>query len=217
MAQQYASSVLGMALRVSRLTPTGAIATGPEASYLTTKFISLSFTPEYEAGDEFTNKAANGTICATFKAPDTLKRVTLSLALCEPDPELTEMLAGGTLLTNAAGDSVGWSAPTIGQNATPDGVAIEVWSKAVADGKTAGTDPYYHWIFPYAQMHLAGERVIENGMLANSFEGWGVGNVAFGDGPAAPLWAFDSADAVAFARTAAYPVGEGYQAVAAAV
>lgn len=214
MAHDNASSVAGTAIRVTRLDASGDLTTGPSASYVTKKFVSLGFTPEYETGDEFTTKAADGTVCVTWKAPDTLKRVTLSIALCDPDPEFTEMIAGGTLLT-AEGKSVGYKAPLVGVDATPNGVAIEVWSIANVNGRQAAVNPYWHWIFPYAQMHQAGERAIQNDLLATSFEGWAVGNPGFGDGPAAPLWPFASDSPVAYARTTAIPAGSGYQTVTA--
>jgi len=37
----------------------------------------VSFTPEYEDGDEITEKNAAGEVCVTYKAPDTLKRATM--------------------------------------------------------------------------------------------------------------------------------------------
>jgi hypothetical protein len=209
--QDNASSVAGVAIRLTRLAADGSLVTGASASYVTKKFVSLGFTPEYETGDEFTTKAADGSVCVTWKAPDTLKRVTLSVALCDPDPEFSEMMAGGTLLS-AGGKSVGWKAPLVGVDATPNGVAIEVWSIANVGGRQATVNPYWHWIFPYAQMHMAGERAIQNDLLATSFEGWAVGNTGFGDGPAAPLWAFASDAPIAYARTTSIPVGTGYQA-----
>ena len=263
--QNYAASVQGAAIRVTRLTSSGALATGDLDSYTTSAFMRMSFTPEYEDGEEITEKAADGTVCVSYKAPDRLKRVTMELAICEPDPELTALIAGGVLLTRdestasglsitsasistgtctvslssttglAVGDnvtiaglvpasgtlngiqritgltantsftftttatgsvtatsatvtlrddtSVGWAAPNIGDDPAGNGVAIEVWSHAVADGKRTATNPYFHWIFPYARLRQSGDRVIENGMLANTFEGYGIGNTAFGTGP----------------------------------
>jgi hypothetical protein len=215
MAQDNASSVAGMAIRLTRLDADGGLTSGASASYVTKKFVSLGFTPEYETGDEFTTKAADGTVCASWKAPDTLKRVTLSIALCDPDPEFTQMIAGGTLLSSG-GKSVGWQAPSVGIDATPNGVAIEVWSIANVGGRQASVNPYWHWVFPYAQMHFAGERAIQNDLMASSFEGWAVGNTGFADGPAAPQWAFPSSTAapVSYARTTAIPTGTGYQTVA---
>jgi hypothetical protein len=265
--QDYAASVQGAAIRVTRLDSSGGLMTGDLDSYTTSAFIRMSFTPEYEDGEEITEKAANGTVCVSYKAPDVLKRVTMELAICEPDPELTALLAGGVLLSRdqstsssvsissgttisngattlttatdhglAIGDnvtltgltagtsgtlngvarvtgvpetdeftistsavgtvttssatvtkrqdtSVGWAAPLIGDDPAGNGVAIECWSHAVAAGKRTATNPYFHWIFPYARLRQSGDRVIENGLLANTFEGYGIGNSLFDVGP----------------------------------
>lgn len=216
MAHDSASSVAGVAIRITRLNADGTLKTGASASYVHKKFVSLGFTPEYESGDEFTTKAADGSVAASWKAPDTLKRVTLSIALPDPDPEFSQMIAGGELLLGTganAGKTLGWKMPLVGVDATPDGVAIEVWSIANVGGRQAAVNPNWHFIFPYCQMHLAGERAIQNDMLATSFEGWAVGNTGFGDGPAAPLWAYSSDAPVAMARTTGVPAGTGYQTV----
>lgn len=211
MAQSsYAASVLGAAVRVTRLNSDGTTASGASASYVLNSFIRVSFTPEYEEGDEITEKTAAGEVCVTFKAPDTLKRVNLELAICNPDPEFTELVSGGVLLSSG-GESVGWAAPTIGTDPTPNGVSLEVWSKAVVNGSVAGANPYFRWVFPYVQMRPAGERVIENGLLANTFEGFGVGNTGWGNGPQND-WTFTSDRAFAYARTSSAPIGlNGYQ------
>lgn len=213
MAQDYAASISGSVIRVTRLQAGGTLVSGASASYVTKSMISVSMTPEYEDGDEFVQKNAAGEVCVTFKAPDTLKRVALEIAICNPDPEFTAMVAGGDLLS-AAGQSVGWAAPLVGVDANPNGVAIEVWSKAIVDGRPAATNPYWHWVFPYAILRQGGDRTIENDILATSFEGWSLGNTGFGDGPASPTWPFMSDRAYAYARTATIPVGTGYQTVA---
>jgi hypothetical protein len=188
--QDYAASIQGVSIRVTRLDAAGTLLNGPGDSYTTSAFMRVSFTPEYEEGDEITEKAADGTVCVVYQSPDTLKRITMELAICEPDPELTQLLSGGLLLrtimgTFAAPDrkSVGWAAPSVGDDPAGNGVAIEVWSFAVADGKRVAVNPYFHWIFPYARLRQSGDRVIENGMLANTFEGYGIGNTEFGSGP----------------------------------
>ena len=187
--QDYAASVQGVAIRVTRLDAAGNMLNGPGDSYATTAFLRASFTPEYEEGDEITEKSADGTICVSYKAPDTLKRITMEIAICEPDPELTALLSGGLLLrknfgTLASPDnkSIGWAAPGVGDDPAGNGVAIEVWSFAVKEGKRSATLPYFYWIFPYAKLRQSGDRVIENGLLANTFEGYGLGNVLFGNG-----------------------------------
>lgn len=205
--QDFAASVQGVAIRATRLDATGNLLTGNLDSYTTTSFIRVSFTPEYEDGDEVTEKAADGTVCVSFKAPDTLKRATMEIAICEPDPELTAILSGGVLLKRG-GQSVGWAASVVGEDPSGNGCAIEVWSYAVQGGKRAAVNPYFHWIFPYVKVRQSGDRVIENGLLANTFEGFGLGNLLFDEGPDG-RWDFPlvTERPYAYARTDWAPVG----------
>lgn len=187
--QEYAASIQGVAVRVTRLDASGNLLNGAGDSYTTSGFLRLSFTPEYEEGDEMTEKSADGTVCVTYKAPDTLKRITMELAICEPDPELSQLISGGLLLrknygTFASPDrkSIGWASPASGDDPAGNGVAIETWSFAIIDGKKAANRPYFHWVFPFAKLRQSGDRVIENGMLATTFEGYGLGNLSFSSG-----------------------------------
>ena len=188
--QEYAASIQGVSIRVTRLDAAGNLMSGAGNSYTTSAFMRVSFTPEYEEGDEITEKGANGVVCVTYKAPDTLKRITMELAICEPDPELSALISGGLLLRKNIGTaddpeekSVGWAAPGVGDDPAGNGVALEVWSHAVKDGKRAAVLPYFHWVFPYVKMRQSGDRVIENGLMANTFEGYGLGNPNFQSGP----------------------------------
>lgn len=187
--QDYAASVQGVAIRVTRLDASGNLLNKAGDSYTTSAFLRASFTPEYEEGDEIIEKSADGTVCVSYKAPDTLKRITMEVAICEPDPELTSLMSGGLLLRKNFGSfaspdnkSIGWSAPAVGDDPAGNGVAIEVWSFAVKDGKRTTNLPYFYWVFPYCKLRQSGDRVIENGLLANTFEGYGLGNALFGNG-----------------------------------
>jgi hypothetical protein len=187
--QDYAASIQGVSIRVTRLDAAGNLLNNAGDSYTTSAFMRLSFTPEYEEGDEITEKSANGAVCVTYKSPDTLKRITMEVAICEPDPELTQMLSGGLLLRKNLGtfvapnnSSIGWASPAVGDDPSGFGVAIETWSHAIKEGKKAATLPYFHWVFPYCKLRQSGDRVIENGMLATTFEGYGLGNELFGSG-----------------------------------
>lgn len=187
--QEYAASIQGVSIRVTRLDASGNLLNQPGDSYTTSAFMRLSFTPEYEEGDEITEKGANGAVAVTYKSPDTLKRISMELAIAEPDQELTQLISGGLLLRKNLGTyasparkSVGWSSPAVGDDPAGYGVAIETWSNAIIDGKKASSYPYFHWVFPYCKLRLSGDRVIENGLLANSFQGYGLGNTSFSMG-----------------------------------
>jgi len=217
--QDYAASIQGVAIRVTRLDAAGNLLNGPGDSYVTNAFMRVSFTPEYEEGDEITEKGANGAIAVTYKSPDTLKRINLELALVEPDPELNHLLSGGLLLRrNELGlggnfnapvnKSVGWASPGVGDDPAGYGVSLEVWSWAIKDGKRDSTNPYFYWVFPYAKVRQSGDRVIENGVMANTFEGYGLGNVNFKSGPDG-RWEFPTAAErpYSYARAPYAPIG----------
>jgi len=209
--QDYAASIQGVSIRVTRLDAAGNLLNGPGDSYTTSAFMRVSFTPEYEEGEEITEKGANGVVCVSYKAPDTLKRITMELAICEPDPELSSLLSGGLLLrktVNGQVQSVGWALPAVGDDPAGNGVAVECWSHAVKNGKRASALPYFHWIFPYAKFRQSGDRVIENGLLANTFEGYALGNPNFGAGLDG-RWEFPVAAErpYAYARSAYAPQG----------
>lgn len=215
MAQDYAALVAGTHIRITRLNSDGTLMTGPSASYVTKAFVSFGLTPENEAGDEFTKKTAAGEVCTSVKVPDTLKRVTIQLEICNPDPEFTEIATGGKAITSG-GETIGWLAPEIGVDALPNGVAIEVWGKAYVNGKPASTNPYYQWLVPYAVLTNSGDRVIQNDMMATTFEGWGVGNATLLDDAvhATALWPVQTDRAYGYVRTSSTPAGNGYVAIA---
>jgi hypothetical protein len=213
--QDFAASVQGVAIRVTRLDAAGNLLNGAGDSYTTSAFMRASFTPEYEEGDEIVEKSADGTVCVSYKAPDTMKRITMELAICEPDTELTALISGGLLLrknfgTFASPDSksIGYGAPSVGDDPTGNGVALEVWSFAVKDGRRTANLPYFHWVFPYARLRASGDRVIENGMLATTFEGYGLGNVYFADGLDGRWeWPVSTERAYSYARADWAPTG----------
>ena len=207
----YASSVQAVSLRLSKLAADGSPLPGATNSYVTRAFTSLSFTPEYQDGDEISVTAADGSVCVYYKVPDTLKRVNFEIAICNPQPEIYEMLAGGTILTELT-ENIGWSAPEIGSAPGTDGVSIEAWSRAIVGGRPAAVRPYFRFVFPYVQTRLSGDRVLENGALANVFSGFGLGNDGWGEGPAVD-WTFPSTSALSFARAATAPTTEGFAVV----
>ena len=212
MSTDNATNVMGVALRVTRLNSDGTIASGASAAYVSKKFVSIGFTPEFESGDELNLKAADGTIGATWKSPDSIKRFTVNLTLVDPDPELTEILSGGTILSTA-GANLGWAAPALGVNATPNGCAIEVWSYANVSGRPSATNPYWRHVLPQAYMRLNGERLVGNNIMGVQFTGYSIGNPGFGTGPGAPTWPYTTNSGWAYARATSIPAGSGYQTV----
>lgn len=211
MAYDKSASIQGSVIRITRLNADGSTAVGPSASFVTRAFISVKITPQYEAGTDITTKLADGTIGIAYKTPDTLKRVNLTIGVENPDPELTEIMAGGVIL----GASQGYAAPLMGENAVPNGVAIEVFSKAILNGRPAAVNPYWQWLLPYAIMQNTGDKTIAEGVLGTEFSGYGIGNSNYATGSAnTPTWPWNSDRAYHYARCATLPTiptgGSGY-------
>ena len=212
MAQEYASSIKGEALRLTTLDATGAVST---EKYIIQSFVTVSFTPEYEDGEELTQKNAAGEVCVSYKMPDVLKRVTLELAVCNPDPELDELLlANSYLIEDVGGDAIGFAAPAVGVSTAGNGASLELWSSAIVDGKPSSTFPYWHWLFPLVHLRPSGTREVGPSIMANTYSGYGIGNKGYGTGVSA-AWADFAAPITAgspymYVRTAtAPPTSEG--------
>ena len=204
----YAASVQAVGLRISKLAPTGAPLVGTTTSYTTKAFTRFSWTPEYEEGEEITTVNGSGERCVFYKVPDTIKEVTMELEVCNPQPEIYEILAGGTLLTEST-ENVGWAMPDMGAVVNADGIGIEVWSRAIVNGRLAAVNPYWRWVMPSVSTRLEGDRTLENGALASVFSGTGQGNDNFGTGPGND-WDHGGTQALEFARDAAAVTSEGY-------
>lgn len=206
MAYDKARSVNGVALRVSRLGTDGLILPGENAIYTQKSFMSFSWTPEYEEGEEITEKNADGSICYSSQDPSTLKRVTLALSICSPHPELEQLLVGGDVLLDGE-EVVGYAAPEAGTTYNDHGIAIEAWSRAMdANGKPSRDKPFYRWVFPYGNFTRTGEGVMENGLMTHEYEGWATGN----DGLRESLadWDFTTGSPYQYARATTAPTNE---------
>lgn len=179
-----ASSVQGRLIRVTPLTVDGAV-DETKPVWVSNGFITATFSPEFEDGDEITEKAADGSVCISYKAPDSFKRLNFNLSLCSPDPESAAVLAGGLLIEgggphacdSSPGEVIGYSSPPVG-DAGENPVAIEVWSTANIGGRPASGAPWFHWVFPYVKVRYTGDREFGNSALSNEFEGQGLGNPA---------------------------------------
>jgi len=188
----HATSVRGYAMRVSSLSVSGAPLTGTSGSvWVSSQFLNVQFTPVNEPGEDISNKAADGSLCQILKTPDILKYYTVHIEICNPEPELIVLLAGGTTFTDPGSSPVtGYQSLQAGQLTTSgvgNGVGIEVWSGAYVNGKPASVKPYWVHVFPQTVLTLMGTRLIENGFIATVLEGYCFGNANFFPGGGTPV------------------------------
>lgn len=202
MSYDGAGSLFALGMRLTKLAADGSLLAGARNSYTTDALVQLQLGLEYEAGDEITQKNGAGLVCLTYKAPDTLKRGTIkSLQVCDPDPNVLQFLMGGRVLERGAAQ-VGYQAPEVGQDATPNGVSIEVWTRAIINGAQAG---YFWWVIPRAQMTPSKEWELSGANpLVPELDGTCTQNPLWLDGPLND-WEFQSERVWQFAETAVIP------------
>jgi len=182
MANDCAREVFSCALRVARLEPNGVPDPGDDNLYVSDALTTLTVEPVIVEGEEIEVKNACGEVCVNVKDCDRLKRLDLTLGLCYPDPELLELLAGGSVLTS--GDAVGYAFPELGSAGCPNGVSVELWAK-----RWEGTSGSQHATFPYSWYVLPktfwqhSTRTFENGPVTVELSGFAVENENWFDGP----------------------------------
>jgi hypothetical protein len=216
--QDYASSVQGVALRATRLNADGTLKSGPDASYVMERFVSVGYTPAYDGGTAINLQGANGAMLVSYQTKNVLLRADMTVSIADPDPEFSEIMCGGTIFTDDTDPvnpiSVGWAPAPSGTVSNPNGAALEVWSNAISGGRRATVRPYYHYVFPRVLVDPTGDREFANSVQGNEFSGYSESNPGFADGPTGD-WEFTSDLPYQYARVSAAPTGvNGYVAVA---
>lgn len=182
MANDCLASVQACMIRVARLDTDGVPLPGADNLYVSDAIVELRANPNVKAGTEITAENGCGDTCVSYKSPGSTQWWDIELSICKPDPELTELLAGGAVLESGA--AVGYGVPYLNEPAGESGVSIELWSKRILNGSLHPTYPYWRWVLPKVQSIVLGERRFFNGALENPFVGQAVENDNWFDGPA---------------------------------
>lgn len=206
-----AGSLFALGMRVTKLGPDGSPLPGAQNSYVSDALIQAQLGLEYEDGEEIVQKNGAGLVCLTYKAPDSLKRGTITgLQICTPDPNLLAFMVGGRVLQDGANE-VGYQAPEVGTDPNPNGFSLELWTNAIIDGAQSG---YFWWVIPRAKVRPTGEWALSGtAPLVPEFEGTATQNPNWLDGPAND-WEFASDRVWQYVQTSTLPdLTPGFQAV----
>lgn len=176
-----AGALHAVRLRLTKLNADGSPLVGATSQIVSSALVRFAFTPTYSEGQEVEQKNGADELCLYYKAPRSVKAIQTALQICTPDPQIEQLLAGGEVLVDGA-DIIGYAAPEVGANPTPNGVSVEVWTRAIIGGAQASDLPWIQWVFP-RQRFSQDERAMENAPQIPAYTGQGEGNGGWGTGP----------------------------------
>lgn len=127
MAASCYSVVRGKRVRVTRLDGCGVppVPTTTNSLVVSSGFISVQYELDYEDGDEFIQKNANGELCINDRSCDQFKRVMVTISFCEVDPDLFSLITANAVEVDASGIDVGFR---ISEGVDCSNFTLELWS-----------------------------------------------------------------------------------------
>lgn len=182
MATQCVSPIKAQVARVTKLDVCGNPVTGAGNQVVFDGFTMIEPSPEYEEGEEYLTKKANGQPCVNEKDANFLKRVGLTVTFCNIDPDLITMMTGERLLTTG-GPATG-TGVAFGEGLLLARFSLEAWQPLAGTVCSAtGQQLFMYWVFPNVGNSMIGDFSIEQAPLEFSVEadtkaagsGWGQG------------------------------------------
>jgi hypothetical protein len=213
-----AGTLFALGFRTTQLDEAGNPVQGTETCYVTDSLVTISTGLDYTKPSVVTQTNGAGITCVSYAAPASLTGAHIaSFQLCVPDPIAFKFLLGGDLLMNQQDVEVGWAAPEIGSVPNPNGLSLELFTRAVTDGSFAAVDPYFWWVFPRCMsFQLSADSKFEAASSAlPEFTADAQQNPNWGAGPDGN-WQWRSDRVWQYARVAEIPdLTRGYRPVAA--
>lgn len=179
-------------LRILRLDDDGTLFSSAESRYEYGAPATFSYTATSPERERFEQIDGCGNQCALYIGPPkAVDSAELALTVCNDDAEVTELLAGGSVIDTATGggDTIGYLAST-DATVNVNGVAVEVWSYQWNGRQRAlrnGSPAFYRHTFPMSNWEVD-QKTMENAMGTVSFTGIAQQNTGFGTGYAADAW-----------------------------
>lgn len=146
----------------------GGVISG-ECQIITKGFIQIQVEPQYEDGEEFRQRLADGTLCVNDQDNDEFTQVNLTITLCGVCPSIAQVVSGARLLSGGAPTSGTGAAH--GEAANTNHFALEVWQNVTGRGACdeQGQQRYVYWAFPNVKSGRVNAMTIENGILNMEF------------------------------------------------
>jgi hypothetical protein len=152
-------------MRVVRLDSCGLPVTGTGSLVVVTKgFVQVQNEPQYEDGEEFFERTADGTVCVNQKDDPVLKRFQLTIDFCEVNTTMLAFMTSARELTSG-GAGVTGSGFAFAEGSPSNRYSLEVWQKVAGSGAcdATGAQRYIYNAWPNLGASKLGSYTIENG------------------------------------------------------
>lgn len=183
MATKILKSIKGKVVRLTRLDECGNPVEGSCTTLVSECFVSVTLSPEFEAGTEFVQKSAWGTLCINDKDPDVLKRYNTQIVFAEINPDALDIIAGAEPVV-VSGDTIG---ATVGPELNEQAFALEVWTKRTGADCVAGDPEWGYFVLPFIRNgKIDGDITIENNALTLQVMGEAFATTTWDNSPYTP-------------------------------
>jgi hypothetical protein len=168
-----------------KLDTCGAPVTGASSAVVVTAgYTGIDPEPQYEDGDTFRTKRADGRLCLNFVGPNAYANSNIGVKLCVLDPDASTIITGSRLILASA---VTGSGAAYGYNNPEAHFSLETWQPLAGNGRcdpVTGLQRYVYWAWPHVFNAKVGSFSIENGPLEMSFDAMtSYPSPLWGDGP----------------------------------
>jgi len=191
MADRQIAPIKAKVIRLVKLDVCGNPVTGASSSMLVAKgFTQVQISPDYEEGQEFLTKLADGTPCVNQKDPSFLKRMGIEGHFCLLSPDAIQIMTGETEIFTGSGTVTG-TGMMFGTDPLTARYSLELWQPVAGVGScdASGNQYYVYWAWPNVTNGMLSDFTFENDVFdfVISGETDGAGYL-WGDGPGASTW-----------------------------
>jgi len=186
MVSNAATPIKGTHYRIVKIDACGAPVTGTSSLVIVGKgFVQVQMEPQYEDGEEFFERTADGTPCVNQKDDPVLKRMQLTIDFCEVNVSGVSYIASARELTVGTPTTTGFGF-AMAEGQPTNRYSLEVWQRVAGSAACdpSGNQRFIYNAWPNVGASKVGSYTIENGRstLQVISETQGAG-AAWGDGP----------------------------------
>lgn len=182
--------IKGTHYRIVKLDTCGNPVTGTGSMVVVSKgFVQVQMEPQYEDGEEFFERTADGSVCVNQKDDPVLKRMQLTIDFCEINTTGVAYLASARELTAGAAGVTGLGF-VFGEGSPANRYSLEVWQRVAGAGACdpSGLQRYIYNAFPNCGSTKIGTYTIENArstlqVISETRGASTATTIGWGDGP----------------------------------